>query len=103
MSDKQISDVAAHPEGQHYLALTTEGTVYSWGNGEGGRLGHGDNNFQEYPTLIEALLGHSIVRIACGSSYRLERNFRSSYFVYIEYMIENSPFIVPQLPLRVNY
>lgn len=71
MSDKQITDIAAHPEGQHYLALTTEGTVYSWGNGEGGRLGHGDNNYQEYPTLIEALLGHTIVRIACGSSYRL--------------------------------
>lgn len=52
------------------MALTTEGTVYSWGSGDGGKLGHADNNPQEYPTLIEALLGHAIVRIACGSTYR---------------------------------
>ncbi len=72
LSDKCISDIASHPEGEHYLALTTEGTVFSWGNGHGGRLGHGDSNSQEYPTLIEALLGHTVVRIACGCNYRFK-------------------------------
>lgn len=72
LNDKNIIDVVAHPEGRHYMALTSEGTVYSWGNGEGGKLGHGDSNSQKYPTLIEALLGHTIVRITCGSTYRYE-------------------------------
>ncbi len=43
LGDKEVVKLAAHPEGKHYLALTTEGDVYSWGNGDGGRLGHGDN------------------------------------------------------------
>ena len=43
LADKEVAKIAAHPEGKHYLILTTEGDVYSWGNGDGGRLGHGDN------------------------------------------------------------
>lgn len=62
--------MAAHPEGKHYMALTMEGEVYSWGNGDGGRLGHGDNNSKEEPTLISALIEHRIVKIACGGTYR---------------------------------
>lgn len=42
LQDKEVTKVAAHPEGSHYLALTSEGEVYSWGNGDGGKLGHGD-------------------------------------------------------------
>lgn len=41
--DKEIVKLAAHADGKHYLALTSEGDVYSWGNGDGGRLGHGDS------------------------------------------------------------
>ncbi len=42
LADKEIIKIASHPEGKHYLALTSEGDVYSWGNADGGRLGHGD-------------------------------------------------------------
>ena len=41
--DKEVTKIAAHWDGKHYLALTSDGEVYSWGNGDGGRLGHGDN------------------------------------------------------------
>lgn len=41
--DKEVIRVAAHSDGKHFLALTFDGEVYSWGNGDGGRLGHGDN------------------------------------------------------------
>jgi alpha-tubulin suppressor-like RCC1 family protein len=33
--------LAAAGDGQHYLALTEAGEVWSWGSGEGGRLGSG--------------------------------------------------------------
>ena len=42
LAEKEVIDVATHPEADHFLALTTDGDVYSWGSGEGGRLGHGD-------------------------------------------------------------
>ena len=42
LADKEVVKIASHPEGRHFLALTTEGEVYSWGNGDNGKLGHGD-------------------------------------------------------------
>lgn len=43
--------------------------VYSWGEGEEGKLGHGDRLCCDKPKLIEALSGVSIVDIACGSAH----------------------------------
>ncbi len=40
--DKDIVKVASHPEARHFLALTTEGELFSWGSGDKGKLGHGD-------------------------------------------------------------
>ncbi|XP_064637694.1 E3 ubiquitin-protein ligase HERC2-like isoform X2 [Lineus longissimus] len=67
--DKEVVKVAAHPDGKHYLALTSDGDVYSWGSGVGGRLGHGDSCFKEIPTLINTLSNKQVVHIACGSMY----------------------------------
>ena len=41
--EREVVKLAAHPDGKHYLALTKDAEVMSWGNGDGGRLGHGDN------------------------------------------------------------
>lgn len=62
--------ISTYPDGKHYLALSSDGEVYSWGCGEGGRLGHGDTNSRDEPTLVSALLGVNIVHIATGSTYR---------------------------------
>ena len=43
LQDKEITKIASHADGKHYLALSVEGDVFSWGNGDGGKLGHGDN------------------------------------------------------------
>ncbi|RLU17868.1 hypothetical protein DMN91_010107 [Ooceraea biroi] len=68
-SDKSVTMIASHSDGKHYLALTQDGCVYSCGNGDGGRLGHGDTVSHDEPKLIEALLEKNIVYIACGSTY----------------------------------
>ncbi|KAK3100706.1 hypothetical protein FSP39_024049, partial [Pinctada imbricata] len=67
--DREVITLAAHPDGKHYMALTADGEVYSWGNADGGRLGHGDCINREEPTVIIALSGRQIVKIACGSTY----------------------------------
>ncbi|XP_076028585.1 E3 ubiquitin-protein ligase HERC2 isoform X2 [Oratosquilla oratoria] len=67
--EEEIVKIAAHPEGKHYLALCSQGHVYSWGNGDGGRLGHGDNCGRDDPTLVQGLQGKTVVHIACGSTY----------------------------------
>ncbi|XP_063244096.1 E3 ubiquitin-protein ligase HERC2 isoform X2 [Bacillus rossius redtenbacheri] len=68
-ADKEVIEIASHPDGKHFLALTSDAEVYSWGSGDGGRLGHGDNNSREEPTTIHALVGKHVVHIACGSTY----------------------------------
>ncbi|XP_014251481.1 E3 ubiquitin-protein ligase HERC2 isoform X1 [Cimex lectularius] len=68
-SGKEIIDICCRADGKHFLALTRDNEVYSWGVGDGGRLGHGDIKTRQEPVIIQALLSHTIVKIACGSSY----------------------------------
>uniref|UniRef100_A0A8B9QQL8 E3 ubiquitin-protein ligase HERC2 n=1 Tax=Anas platyrhynchos TaxID=8839 RepID=A0A8B9QQL8_ANAPL len=73
LASRNIVKIAAHSDGHHYLALSANGEVFSWGCGDGGRLGHGDTVPLEEPKLISALSGKQagkhVVHIACGSTY----------------------------------
>uniref|UniRef100_A0AAY4E4M2 E3 ubiquitin-protein ligase HERC2 n=1 Tax=Denticeps clupeoides TaxID=299321 RepID=A0AAY4E4M2_9TELE len=73
LSNRKVVKLAAHPDGQHYLALSASGEVFSWGCGDGGRLGHADTMSVEEPTVIAAFVGRPngkhVTHIACGSTY----------------------------------
>ena len=64
-----VKKVAVHSGGKHAMALTLDGRVFSWGEGEDGKLGHGNRLTHEKPKLIEALRTKRIRDIACGSSH----------------------------------
>ncbi|CAB3255423.1 unnamed protein product [Arctia plantaginis] len=64
-----VRRVAVHSGGKHALALTADGKVYSWGEGEDGKLGQGNRITLEMPRLIESLSGERVVSIACGSAH----------------------------------
>eukprot|EP00804_Cyclotella_cryptica_P017747 CCRYP_001181-RA/>CCRYP_001181-RA protein AED:0.06 eAED:0.06 QI:2605/0.71/0.87/1/0.71/0.87/8/186/753 len=51
----------------HTVVLTVEGEVYTWGRGDDGRLGHGDNGWKYVPRLTHSLTGQIITRVTCGS------------------------------------
>ena len=62
--------IVAIASGQsHCLALTSTGAVYSWGNGQGGRLGHGDLVGKNSPEQIKALAGRQVDQIECGDAH----------------------------------
>jgi len=51
----------------HSLALTADGAVWSWGNGEEGQLGHGDGQMNQLlPKKVEALAGRRVVGVSAG-------------------------------------
>lgn len=64
-----VKKVAVHSGGKHALALTLDGKVFSWGEGEDGKLGHGNRTTLDKPRLVEALRAKKIRDIACGSSH----------------------------------
>lgn len=64
-----VRKVAVHSGGRHALALTVDGKVFSWGEGDDGKLGHGNRMSCERPRLIEALKSKRVRDISCGSSH----------------------------------
>ncbi|XP_027366285.1 PH, RCC1 and FYVE domains-containing protein 1-like [Abrus precatorius] len=56
--------------GAHHVAvLTSRSDLYTWGKGTNGRLGHGDTDDQQTPTLVEAFRDRHVKNISCGSSF----------------------------------
>ncbi|XP_010269341.1 PREDICTED: uncharacterized protein LOC104606031 isoform X2 [Nelumbo nucifera] len=53
----------------HVAVLTSRTEVYTWGKGANGRLGHGDTDDKNSPTLVEALKDKQVKSIACGTNY----------------------------------
>lgn len=69
LSPYVVKKVAVHSGGKHAMALTVDGKVFSWGEGDDGKLGHGNRMSYDKPKLIEALKSKRIRDIACGSSH----------------------------------
>ena len=51
----------------HTVVLSTEGEVYTWGRGDDGRLGHGDNGWKYVPRITRSLERQVVTKVTCGS------------------------------------
>ncbi|KAL1528475.1 hypothetical protein AB1Y20_009819 [Prymnesium parvum] len=64
LAEQQMLSVACGS--RHTLALASDGTLYSWGWGVYGQLGHGDVLSRRVPTAVQALREQKISVLACG-------------------------------------
>lgn len=51
---------------KHAVLVTKQGQIFSWGDGSGGRLGHGVDADVSHPKLVDALSGLNAELVACG-------------------------------------
>lgn len=69
--DGKVYDIAAGS--QHVLAITKDGTLVSWGKGLHGRLGHGNDMSQLYPTKVNFFTSEKealrVILIAAGDQH----------------------------------
>ena len=63
--------VVAVSAARQSLALTADGAVWSWGAGDDGKLGHGDQQHQLLPKKIEAFAGQRVVAVSAGITHCL--------------------------------
>lgn len=67
---------------RHCLALTTNKTVYSWGFGKNGRLGHGDDKDVFEPKIIEFFDNTRIEKIEAADNYSAVVSCVNSLFTW---------------------
>ena len=53
------------------FAVAENGTMFSWGNGKNGRLGHGDWFYQPFPRQVGALRGTPVATVSAGDGHSL--------------------------------
>jgi alpha-tubulin suppressor-like RCC1 family protein len=67
LAGKQVVGTAAGMS--HSLAWTDTGELYTFGDGDSGRLGHGGNQSELVPRVVEALAGKQVVGAAAGGRH----------------------------------
>ena len=63
LNGENVIQVACGSRDAQTLCLTDEGLVYSWGDGDFGKLGRGGSDGCSVPRLVEKLNGHNIIKI----------------------------------------
>lgn len=53
------------------LAITDDDMVYSWGDGDFGKLGRGGSEGCRVPENIESLNGLGVTQVECGAQFSL--------------------------------
>ncbi|GMF17806.1 unnamed protein product [Phytophthora fragariaefolia] len=53
----------------HSLAVSTSGRVYTWGSGTNGKLGHGDEESFDTPTLVRSMEGKKVKDAKAGCEH----------------------------------
>ncbi|KAK3583560.1 hypothetical protein CHS0354_026149 [Potamilus streckersoni] len=65
--DRKIQKISSSKGSDgHTLALAVTGEVYTWGDGDYGKLGHGNSSTQKYPKLVRGLVGKQVICISAG-------------------------------------
>ena len=67
LAEKKVIGAAAGFE--HTVVWTNEGELFTFGDGDSGKLGHGGEENEDVPRLLKALVGTKVVGAAAGDKH----------------------------------
>ena len=62
------------------VAISRDGEVFTWGDGTGGRLGHGDTNYETRPKIVRSLAAIHVVAVAASQHHCLAVSHNGSVY-----------------------
>lgn len=62
--------------------ITSNGELYTFGQGRFGKLGHGNSDDRLVPTLVAALKSHKVIDVSCADSHTLCVTDQGKVFVF---------------------
>jgi E3 ubiquitin-protein ligase HERC2 len=66
-----VIDVACGSGDAQTLCVTDDDTVWSWGDGDYGKLGRGGSDGCKVPVRIDTLQTLGVIKVECGSQFSL--------------------------------
>ncbi|KAF6037594.1 HERC2 [Bugula neritina] len=78
----KVVDVACGSGDAQTLCATDDGQVWSWGDGDYGKLGRGGSDGCKVPNVIASLEKHKIVRVECGSQFSVALSANGVLFTW---------------------
>lgn len=64
------------------LCITDDDNVWSWGDGDYGKLGRGGSDGCKIPMKIESLAGLGVVKVECGSQFSVALTRSGSVYTW---------------------
>jgi len=71
LRDHCVTDVACGSGDAQTLCITSDNQVWSWGDGDYGKLGRGGSDGCKVPLVIDELSGKSVIKVECGSQFSM--------------------------------
>lgn len=95
--------------GSHSLCVVDNGTAYSWGKAEEGRLGHGDTRDRHQPEpILGVLTEHRIVQVAAGVFHSVAIADTGDFFTWgalgpkLGYAAQNGSNLAPTMIIGIE-
>lgn len=88
-------DIACGSGDAQTLCVTEGGQVWSWGDGDYGKLGRGGSDGCKEPQVVDKLEGHDIIRVECGSQFSVALSKDGVLFTWYVLVLEleSYPFV----------
>ena len=85
IKDYRVIDVACGSGDAQTLCLTSDDSVWSWGDGDYGKLGRGGSEGCKVPIKIESLQGLGVIKVECGSQFSVALTRAGSIYTWSEH------------------